>query len=99
MVSIDLVYHPVGIRESDFRKVPNFLLFCLVFLLLRRSNVGFSLVPYGVVSAGFVSASLIIPRRGGLWFCVNSELSESKFSTLARAGDSSVPVAVVSLTR
>jgi hypothetical protein len=52
----------------------------------------------GVVSAGLVSTSSITPCRGGLWFCVNSELSESKFSTLARAGDSSVPVAAVSLT-
>jgi hypothetical protein len=47
MVSVDLVHHPVSIREFDIREVPDFLLFCLIFILLRRSNVGFSLVPYG----------------------------------------------------
>jgi hypothetical protein len=40
----------------------------------------------GEVSAGLILASSIIPRRGGWCFCVNSELSQSKFSTLARAG-------------
>jgi hypothetical protein len=52
-----------------------------------------------VVAAGLVSASSIIPPRGGLWFYVTSEISESKFSTLARAGDPSIPVAAMSLTR
>ena len=44
---------------------------------------------------GYINASITL---SGVLFCV-SELEESKFNTLARAGDSSIPEAEVFLTR
>jgi hypothetical protein len=57
MVSVDLVHHPVRIKECNIRKVPNFLLFLLFFILLRYSNAASDLSLMGVVSAGLILAS------------------------------------------
>jgi hypothetical protein len=67
MVSIDLVHHHVGIQEFNIREVPDFLLFCLIFILLRRSNVGFSLVPYG---GSLGRSRLSFTNKPSLWWIV-----------------------------
>jgi hypothetical protein len=68
MVVVDLVHYPVGILEFDIRKVPDFLLFGLLFiLLLRHSNERFSLVPCG---GGLGRSRLGFINYPSLWWIV-----------------------------